>query len=319
MLFSARDIDILKLLRWCKLIRCHDLIHGFSETELSNLACLSLIKVHQKSGSFVLTTKGNQLLDAAIPDLPPPTPPAYRPSDTTRRLHLSEIMLTAYSAGLDVFAPNTSDLIRDQTLFLPSIARGRGSNPWGSTRVAALSHLGDLLCSVHYVCPEIGRLALNDELAALHNNTAMLSDQKRAFLFFGPNYDAILSELETEDTEPDAKLSSYREAYELLSLPVFLVPHGVTGAIQLRILSVPDYRRKLTQAALKSQYVPPPETFPHCDAIFQGSFVKRAFRAQQRRRRLAVEHDVCAAQSLAHKLLIAIGRYAYLAQVGYVA
>ena len=83
-------------------------------------------------------------------------------------------MLTAYSSGLDPFVLHTNTLLENLTFYLPAISRGRGTNPWGSTRVAAIAHMGDLLCAIHYVCPEIGRLALNDEFL-----------QKHAFLFRG--------------------------------------------------------------------------------------------------------------------------------------
>ena len=104
MLFSARDLDILKLLRWCRFIRGDALTQTFSEIEISNLQALSLIKLHRASGAYLLTAKGNRFLDEAIPELPAATPPAYKAADTIRRLHLSEIMLTAYSSGLDPFA-----------------------------------------------------------------------------------------------------------------------------------------------------------------------------------------------------------------------
>ena len=304
MLFSTRDIDILKLLRWCKLIRCNDLSQVFSDDDISNLLTLSLIKTHRKSGSFVLTASGNQLLDDAVSDLPPSTPPAYRATDTARRLRLSEIMLTTYASNIDVFAPNTAGLVPNETLFLPSIARGRGTNPWGSTRVAAIAHLGDLLCAFHYVCPEIGQLALNDELAAFHSNTTNLPDIQRAFAFFGSSYSEILAELEAEEPEPDTKLSSYREAYELLTLPVFLVPCNSTGTIQLRILSVPNYRQKLTQAALKAQYEPPPKTFPLCDAFFHGAPFLMA--ADMELRRIDAAVDAARAQGFSQISLAAL-------------
>lgn len=304
MLFSARDIDILKLLRWCRFIRADAHTQTFSEIEISNLQALSLIKLHRSSGAYLLTAKGNRLLDEAIPGLPTATPPAYKAADTIRRLHLSEILLTAYYSGLDPFVQNINVLIDNMTFYLPAISRGRGTNPWGSTRVAAIAHLGDLLCAIHYVCPEIGRLALNDELAAFHNNTAMLPDCQRAMIFSGTTYDDILSELETGESEPDAKLLSYGDAYRLLMLPVFLVPCNATGTIQLRIMSVPDYRRKLTQAALKSQYEPPPPSFPLCDAFFHG--VPFLMAADMELRRIDAAIDAARAQGFSQISLAAL-------------
>ena len=304
MLFSARDLDILKLLRWCRLIRADALCQLVSELEIANLPTLSMVKLYRSSGAYLLTAKGNRLLDEAIPGLPAATPPAYKAADTIRRLHLSEIMLTAYSSGVDPFALHTNSLLENLTFFLPAISRGRGTNPWGSTRVAAIAHLGDLLCSIHYVCPEIGRLALNDELAAFHNNTALLPDFQRAMIFSGTTYNVILSELEAGENEPDAKLLSYGEAYRLLRLPVFLVPCNSTGAIQLRILSVPDYRQKLTQAALKSQYEPPPTSFPLCDAFFHDAPFLLA--ADMELRRIDAAIDAARAQGFSQISLAAL-------------
>lgn len=271
MLFSKRDFDILRIIRWCRYTHADDLCSVFSSQEIANLEALTFLKLHLTSSSYILTAQGNRFLDEVIPELPSASRPAYRTADTIRKLHLSQIMLTAYCAGIDVFAPDTAALHKDLSLFLPAISRGRGTNPWGSTRVAAIAHLGDLLCAFHYVCPEIGRLALNDELAAFHNNTAMLPGLQRAIVFSGTTYKEILLELETEETKSDVRLSSYAEAYRLLKLPIFLVPCDATGATQLRLMSVPDYRHKLTRAALKGQYNPPPETFPLCDAFFHGT------------------------------------------------
>ena len=58
--------------------------------------------------------------------------------------------------------------------------------------------------------------------------------------------------------------------YRCLQLPVHLLLCDDTGAVQLQIMTVPDYRRKLTQAALKNQYRPPPKDIPAWDALFQG-------------------------------------------------
>ena len=271
MLFSNRDFDILRLLRWCRYIRASKLITAFSDDEIHNLQALSLIKFYQPASAFVLTTKGNRILDGAIQNLPPATPPAYREPDTTRRLRSSDIMITAYEAGIHVFAQSTSALQSEQALYLPSISRGRGSNPWGSTRVAAICNLGDQLCAFHYVCPEIGRLALNDELAAFYNNTADLSHMPKAIIFSGSSYKSILAELESTETGSDAKLTSYADAYRLLRLPVYLVPCNATGVLQLRILSIPDYRQQITRALLRFKYTPPPASFPMCDAFFRDS------------------------------------------------
>ena len=75
------------------------------------------------------------------------------------------------------------------------IARNRGSNPWGSTRVAALLHTGDLMCAVHWVSPGIGCVALTDELTAFQNHTAAIPAKQRGMILPQIVMREILSEL----------------------------------------------------------------------------------------------------------------------------
>ncbi|MCI8399242.1 MAG: hypothetical protein HFF90_07565 [Oscillibacter sp.] len=124
-----------------------------------------------------------------------------------------------------------------------------------------------MLCAIHYVCPGIGKLALADELNAFANQTARFQDTRRVFLFAGGSYGDILMELESSEPRTDTKLISYSAAYHSLQFPVHLLSCDDTGAVQLQIMSVPDYRRKLTRAALKGQYQPSEN--PVWDALFQ--------------------------------------------------
>lgn len=269
MLFSEREIDALRLLCWCQYIRPENLCVLLTETECENLMVLKLIRQHEKSGALMLSKEGLSLLrtacgDHAVPNLSQ----CYRPSIIQRRLRLAQLVLTVYRGEVNPFIQATEALMRPSTLFLSALTRDRGSNPWGSTRIGAIAHLGDLICAMHYVCPGIGRLALMDELAAFNNQTAQIHNRKRAFVFAGESYNDILAELEAAVTTADAKLISYGDAYRSLQLPVHLLSCDDTGAVQLQIMAVPDYRQRLTKAALKSQYQPPDN--PAWDALFQG-------------------------------------------------
>lgn len=267
MLFSERDVDTLRLLYWCQYMCPDDVNRLLTKTECENLISLSLIRRHEKSGAIVLANNGIALLRAIFGELPKNTR-SYRPSIIQRRLRLSRLVLTAYQGNLNPFTMAEAELIESPGLFLSSLTRDRGSNPWGSTRIAAIAHLGDLICAVHYVCPGIGRIALTDELTAFSNQTAAFQNARRAFIFAGETYGDILAELETSISETDGKLISYGDAYQCLRLPVHLLSCDDTGAVQLQIMTAPDYRRRLTRAALKSQYQPPPN--PAWDALFQG-------------------------------------------------
>ena len=269
MIFTTRDLDILRFLRWCRFVLAKDLADVFSKSEVQNLEILRLIKLYQPAQAYTLTAAGNRLLDAAFPKLPAAVAPAYKAADTIRRIRQAKLMLTAYQAGVSVFTTDVSAL-NEQAMFLPIIARNRGSNPWGSTRVAALLHTGDLKCTIHWVSPNIGCVALTDELTAFQNHTAAIPAKQRAIIFAASSYEDVLTEMDAGQANQNTRLQSYREVYDCLKLPLFLLPCNETGYLQLRIMGVPNYRELLARIILKSHYVPPSAGRPMYDALYQG-------------------------------------------------
>ena len=269
---STRDIDILRLLRWCRFIPTVALKETFSQTELANLASAGLIKKHTGSGACILTEKGHRLLDDALEsDVLPQMQKSYRETDIQRRLYIAQMTLTAYRAGLNVFTTELGDLLEGPALFLPSNSRGRGTNPWANTRIAAVAHLGETVYALHHIRQDAGKLLFADELAAFTRNVSILHGSAQAFLFAGDSYGEILSELErSEDTDGD-RLICYAEAYRRLRMKAHLLSIDDVGALQLRIMSQPGYREQLTRIALKAKYTPPPKEFPDCDALFDGA------------------------------------------------
>lgn len=268
MIFSQQDIDILRLIRWCQFIMPEDVNVLTAETEVRNLVALGLIRQHERSGALIMSKKGVLLLQTFFTEEAPHYPPSYHTAIIQRRLHLSKLVLTAYRGNVDIFLDRNELLNNTPSMFLSTLTRERGANPWGSTRVAAIAHLGDLFCAVHYVCPGIGKLSLTDELTAFSNQTAQFPGSKRAFLFAGESYKDILAELEA-DTQTDSKLISYGGRYRCLQLPVHLLSCDDTGAVQLQIMAQPDYRTRLARAALKEEYQPPPLDVPVWDAIYR--------------------------------------------------
>ncbi len=103
MLFSIRDIELLRLLRWCRCIDPADLANLADDTTLTNLKRVKLIRVNKASRALMLTSKGNELLEAHFDDLPENIPLAYKAADTLRRIRVAKLTLTAYRAGLSVF------------------------------------------------------------------------------------------------------------------------------------------------------------------------------------------------------------------------
>mgnify|MGYP006948708381 CR=1 FL=1 len=251
MLMSVRDMDVLRLLCWCQNVRPDDLSSISTETERENLITLGLIKRHQRSDTLLLTNSGRAFLQAALEGDVPNLTLSYHDAAIERRVRLSALMKTS-------------------TLFITAITRSRGHNPWGSARVGAIAHLGSTYYAVHYIYSGIGRMAVNDELAAFHNHTNFGKDTQRAFLFAGASYADIIEELKVRDEKRDTKLIRYSEAYRGLHYPVHLLSCDETGARQLQIMAVPDYRVKISKLMLRSAYRPPPEDAPAWDATYQN-------------------------------------------------
>lgn len=267
---SVRDMDVLRLLCWCQNVRPDDLSSISTETERENLITLGLIKRHQRSDTLLLTNSGRAFLQAALEGDVPNLTLSYHDAAIERRVRLSSLMMTAYHAGINVFTITANSLAEPSTLFITAITRSRGHNPWGSARVGAIAHLGSTYYAVHYIYSGIGRMAVNDELAAFHNHTNFGKDTQRAFLFAGASYADIMEELKARDEKRDAKLIRYSEAYRGLHYPVHLLSCDETGARQLQIMAVPDYRVKISKLMLRSAYRPPPEDAPAWDATYQN-------------------------------------------------
>ena len=46
MIFTTRDLDILRFLRWCRFVLAEDLTSAFYKAEVQNLEILRLIKLY---------------------------------------------------------------------------------------------------------------------------------------------------------------------------------------------------------------------------------------------------------------------------------
>ena len=303
MMLSQRDLDILRLLRWCRMIRSKELCEAFSKDEVMNLSAAQMIRFSDAAKAWCLTPCGNRVLGSAGVVLPPATAPTYREPDITRRLRLAQIITTAYAAGINIFLTKESELQSTPSLFLPFLHRNRGSNPWGSTRVAALLHTSDLMCAIHWVSPGIGCVALTDELTAFQNHTAAIPAKQRAIIFAASSYEEILGELDAVQEDQNTRLQTYREVYDCLKLPLFLLPCNGTGCLQLRILGVPNYRELLARIILKSHYVLPPANRTMYDALYQG--VPFIMAADMNLRRIDAAVEVARSDSLSQIVLAA--------------
>lgn len=272
-LLSIRDADILRLLKICRFIPGSLLTNIFSQREIDNLCSAGLVRLNRDYDAYILTAQGVRFHDNEITtESISASRNSYRENSVFRRLYISKIVLTAYRAGINVFTSDIEDMQISPSLYLPSNYRGRSSNRWANSRISAIASIGDLICSIHHVHRDVGQIILSDEVSVFTRNTARLSHTKPAFILAGDSYAEVLHELEKSSDTSSASnaLTTYGEAYLRLRMPVYLLSCNETGAMQLLIMSQSDYRTRLTRTVLKSQYRPPPEDMPNCDALFEG-------------------------------------------------
>lgn len=270
MLFSISEIDVLRLLRWCRYIPRDALLSTFSEDVIQPLLFFRFITLYQKHDAYVLTGAGNRFLTDHIMQLPAPVRPSYKDDDFLRRSRSACFALTAYRSGLSLFHAELAALADHGTCYLTAQNRTRGTNPWGSTRLAALLRLGDMICAAHYVESGIGKISLTDEMNVLTNSTARFNNITRGLIYTGETYDSILSALDKTDDRSSSRMISYGEAFHITQMPVFLIPSNEIGAQQLRMMVQPDYRARMTRMALGPTGLPPPAERPEWDAVYQG-------------------------------------------------
>ena len=105
-IFSERDVDLLRLVYWCQYVRAEDMKHLATETELSNLTALGLIRPHEKSGALIITNAGQSFLVSVYGEKIPALAFSYHAHIIQRRLRLSALMLTAYQSHTNIFNAN---------------------------------------------------------------------------------------------------------------------------------------------------------------------------------------------------------------------
>ena len=105
---------------------------------------MGFIKTHERSGTLLLTNKGRAFVELLLNGVIPGLRISYHDAAIERRLRLSELVLTAYYAGVDVFTTSAGGDGERPSLLITSITRNHGHNPWGSARVGAIAHLGGI-------------------------------------------------------------------------------------------------------------------------------------------------------------------------------
>lgn len=135
MLFSERDIAALRLLCWCQYVQPERLLRVITKTELQNLAGLGLLKIHEKSGALVLTSKGFSFLRTALHSDLPVLAQSYHRAAIQRRLRQSGLVLTAYHGGVHVFKSHRKSCSSPHLCFSPRLPEDTAQIPGGMSEL----------------------------------------------------------------------------------------------------------------------------------------------------------------------------------------
>lgn len=263
----------LKLLGWCRNIDdiCIQRFSGtiFRPTVMQTLINRKLVKPYNSVYGWRLTRDGYRVL---AEQRFPATPDAHT-QRTGRRFEYAALTVTMYAAGINPFMTGIEDL-RGADGYLPASAlrAQAGRCILGSNQLAGLLRLQPTLYAAHFVSPDADRLVTPqrefDCLDAMMLGT--LSSEGR-LLFCGDTYQRVYSALQSPlDEEPRARRvrrATYAAFFGMAACPCCLLPCSRIGALQLRILQTPEYRRKLTELLTGNAEQTDLKSFPDCDFI----------------------------------------------------
>jgi hypothetical protein len=193
----------------------------------------------------------------------------------TRREQVGQEMLTLLMAGVDVFANNVSQLTNDLSFIhagiIRRIQRQSGRNISGNSRFAGL--MGGRGYVFYYIADPYDNLSFQNETNIVkailtQSRSGSLSDINPSVVYMGKDYHSLCVAV----TGPARKKASFRTAYDNFTMPIHLCPCTPDGAIQMRVMLQPDYRKKLIDLLFPDGDALPPEpSFPRCDGMFDGN------------------------------------------------
>ena len=275
MVLTVRDVEILKLLCWCKNIHmperdCFSDIYSIQDIYL--LEYLGFVSI-SRNKKYVRPKPDAYLLLGNIgyhfrSDAKPQT----KQRVLERRNIAAEILLTFYMAGADVFGNHINTVFSGNT-YVASFAMRNSStagNPFGSTKFYGTFHTSNAIYLVFYV-DDIG-VYFQKELTLFHSFIDKTGAKNTGLIFMGKSIsdigDVVFHEMEEDkDRKKKYNTDSFSKIFSMTSLPIHFVPIGEIGVHTLRFLGMQDYRQQLAKLILRKSYNPPYDDLPDTDTI----------------------------------------------------
>ena len=147
---------------------------------------------------------------------------------------------------------------------------------FGGCRFSGIGRIGGTAYAVHFI--DNGRMCYSTELRLLQNAIHPYGCHA-GLIFARHSYLEAARLLASPPPEEKTRNDSvtYREAYEKTSLPVHLLECSDTGAFQLRIMALDDYRPKMAELLLGKGYQPPDPRIPNSDGLLSDGKARLPF------------------------------------------
>lgn len=271
MLLSIKDIELLKLICWCKNIPApvgKRSCYLYSHESLSVLEHIGLIyksadkkNIRPRPAAYHLVSDIGYLFKSDI-----------RPQTTekvlARRNIASQILFTFHRAGVSVFVEKLVGIINDPIYMASFAARQADTgNPFGSTRFYGI------FCTAHKAflvlyADEIG-VYYQKELTLFHNLIEVTGIRNTAVIVMGKSTSSIGTAVSKVKTANKKKYNtnSFAQILETTTLPVHFIPIGDAGAQIIRFLLISDYREAMAKSLLLDSYKPPYKDLADTDTI----------------------------------------------------
>jgi len=206
---------------------------------------------------------------------------ARRPYDNDpalrRRLAATAVMLTALRAGIDPLRDQV-DALRNQPVFLPAFVLRTGQgNLMNAASCIGFGHWGDTAYMLQYAGPDSRGMYLTNELNHFHNLSSVFDARRRApmaMIFAGPDYKQIYDRLQKPLPADGYKGKGYvdfADVYKQADIPISLLSCNETGARQLAVMMIPDYKTKIARASFGESWQPVDPGIPEVDGAVNGN------------------------------------------------
>lgn len=273
MILNVNEVELLKLLCWCKNAPAPSewSIGIFNMQNISALEHFGLVFMSRNGKNIRPRPSAYCLLEKAGYSFKADATPQTRQRILDRRNIAAKILLTFYSAGADVFK-DTIEKTPGRAVYVPSFAaRGASTgNPFGSTKFYGIFQTTGTLYLVFYA--DDAGVYFQKELTLFHSYIDHSPVQNTGLIFMGgsvPEIGDTVFHGGSPAGQPKKKYNtdSFGKVFSVTSLPVHFVPVGSVGVQMLRYMAMEHYRERLAKRILRKSYRPPYDALPDTDAI----------------------------------------------------